>query len=422
VGLYFTLGLTYGGAALAIVDPFIGLLVYVCFAILRPDDLWFWVVPHGNYSRIVGIAMLVGWILRGFGNWNFGKARIIVVSILACWAWAVLSFLWAPDFDVAGDYVERFTKIVLPFIVGVTIINSVERAKVLAWLILLCHGYLAYEMNLRYLAGDNVVREQGFSYMDNNGVAVAMDVAIGFAFFLGMATKRWWLKLLALGSAVAMVHVVLFSFSRGGMLGLAVTGLMAFILIPKTWKHYLVLIVVVLLGFRLAGSEVRDRFMTAFEDPETRDESAQTRLGLWSACFSQMGKEPLLGCGPGHWQFVVEDYGFEKGKAAHSTWFEVSAELGVPAGICLISFFVFTLLRLWPCARGRMGQADPWYQDSARMVFAAVIGFMVSASFITIPLLESVYYVILIGVSSLKLASQPSRAPVSLKQHALAPG
>ena len=41
-------------------------------------------------------------------------------------------------------------------------------------------------------------------------------------------------------SAALMAHVIMFSFSRGGMLALALTGLMAFCLIPKKPEHYLV--------------------------------------------------------------------------------------------------------------------------------------------------------------------------------------
>jgi len=40
-GLIFTYCLTYGGALVSFLDPFTGLLVYICFAILKPDYLWF---------------------------------------------------------------------------------------------------------------------------------------------------------------------------------------------------------------------------------------------------------------------------------------------------------------------------------------------------------------------------------------------
>src|SRR5437763_80250 len=58
MGLLFTYGLTYGGAVASLFNPYMGLLVYVCFAIVKPDYMWYWSVPRGNYSRVgdVGFA------------------------------------------------------------------------------------------------------------------------------------------------------------------------------------------------------------------------------------------------------------------------------------------------------------------------------------------------------------------------------
>ena len=36
-GLLFTYALTYGGAVVSLFNPFYGLLIYVCFAIMRPE-------------------------------------------------------------------------------------------------------------------------------------------------------------------------------------------------------------------------------------------------------------------------------------------------------------------------------------------------------------------------------------------------
>jgi hypothetical protein len=70
-GLLFTYALTYGGALIALVNPFFGLLVYVCFAIIRPEYLWYWSVESGgNYSRIVAGVFIVGWVIQAFLRWR----------------------------------------------------------------------------------------------------------------------------------------------------------------------------------------------------------------------------------------------------------------------------------------------------------------------------------------------------------------
>src|SRR3954471_9029641 len=96
-GLIFTYLLTYGGALASLFNPFVGLLVYVCFSIIKPESLWYWSVPAGNYSRIIGIALLLGWAMKGFGNWRFGRANASVLALIGFMAWSVVGFAVAPD-------------------------------------------------------------------------------------------------------------------------------------------------------------------------------------------------------------------------------------------------------------------------------------------------------------------------------------
>ena len=91
-GLVFTYLLTFGGAIASLFRPYVGLLIYVSFAILRPEALWHWSVPQsGNYSRIVANALLVGWVLHGCGSWRVGRAGVIVLSLIGFWTWTIVA-------------------------------------------------------------------------------------------------------------------------------------------------------------------------------------------------------------------------------------------------------------------------------------------------------------------------------------------
>src|SRR5262249_48318823 len=136
-GLLFTYALTYGGTLVALFNPFVGLLIYICFAIIRPESLWHWSVPAGNYSRILALGVLGSGARNGFGKWDFGRARPIVYALLAYWLWACLSAFQAEDKARAWHWVETQAKIVLPFLVGMTLIDSVRQLKQLAWVIVL---------------------------------------------------------------------------------------------------------------------------------------------------------------------------------------------------------------------------------------------------------------------------------------------
>ncbi|HEY8504720.1 MAG TPA: O-antigen ligase family protein [Gemmataceae bacterium] len=409
-GLIFTYLLTYGGAAASLFSPFTGLLVYVCFAILKPEALWHWSVPVGNYSRTVALALLAGWALHGFGNWNFGRARPIVYCLLGYWAWMVLSAFGAAAPERAWAWVEAQSKVLLPCLAGITLIDSTRRLKQLAWVIVLSQGYLAYEFNMAYLAGSNRLEKYGFANMDNNSVAVALVTCCGLGLFLALSTPRWWMKVLALGPVALMIHAVLFSFSRGGMLGLVVTGVVAFLLIPKRPVHYLFLVLTVLGGLRLAGPEVTEEFLSSFADPEQRDVSAESRIELWGICLEVMRDRPLTGLGPWHFPYHAQEFGLTPMKEAHSLWLQTGAELGVPGLLFLLGFYLICLRRLWPVTRESYPAADPWHRDAARMVIAALSGFIVSAQFVSLAGLETPFYITLIGAGVLKLESARAAA------------
>src|SRR5262245_30143044 len=84
-GLLFTYALSYGGAVVALFRPYYGFLIYVCFGNLKPDSLWSWSVPQGNYSRIVAASFLLGWAINGFGNWRLGRGALVIGGMVAYW-------------------------------------------------------------------------------------------------------------------------------------------------------------------------------------------------------------------------------------------------------------------------------------------------------------------------------------------------
>jgi probable O-glycosylation ligase (exosortase A-associated) len=410
-GFIFTYVLSYGGAVASVFNPFIGLLIYICFAIVRPESMWYWSVPRdGNYSRIVALGLLAGWALQGFGRWQLGRARGMVIALIGYWLWTVILATWAIDQSVALEAVEVLTKIVLPVVVGITTIDSVRQLKQLAWVIVLSQGYVALEANLTYFSGYNRLWEEGFGGMDNNCNAIAFVTCTGMAFFLGLRTDNLWLKGLAFAAAALMAHGILFSFSRGGMLALLVTGIVSFWLLPKTPKNCLLFAVAALAVVRLAGPQVVARFETAFAESATRDDAAESRLALWSVCWDLMQKNPQ-GIGPDHFGLVVADYGFRPGKLAHSVWLQIGAEAGFVGLACLLLYYGLCVTRLWPLARESGSVPDPWLRVAARMVIAALVGFAVSAQFVSLKNLEVPYYVALVGAATLKLCAAPATVP-----------
>lgn len=403
-GLFFTYLLTYGGAAASILNPLIGLLIYICFAIVRPEWLWPWSVPPGNYSRTVAIAVVVGWACQGFGRRKLGKASAVVSMMVLYGMWMLYTVRYAVDSQLAWRMIEETFKIIVPFLVGITSITSVRQLKQIAWVIVLSEGYVALEFNRNYLGGYNRLWVEGFGSLDNNGNAVALVTSVGVGLFLALYSRSIVAKAAAAAASLLMVHAILFSFSRGGMLALAITGFITFLLIPKRPVHYILFCLVCLVVFRLAGPEVIERFQMAFVSSKGVEASADARLNQWQACRRSIWERPL-GVGPNQWKLYSEEFGLPLGQAAHSTWLQVGVELGIPGLAMLLLFYLICLKRLAPLAWSRVEVAEPWVQHLARMVIASLVGFMFAAQFVTVYTLEVAWYTALIGAGVLKLVS-----------------
>jgi len=405
-GFLFTYLMTIGGTVIAPFRPFWGLLVYLAFAILKPDILWDFSVPKGYYSRIVMISVLIGWALSGFGHWRFGRARLLVVALFGYMIASCVSAYAAADQQLAWDQTQATAKTLLPVLVGLTLLDSTERLRQVAWVIVLSQGFLAYEFNRSYYDGYNRLVMNGFAGMDEKTVAIGMVVGASVAVFLGLSSKRWWQQALALALAIPMMHVPLFVFSRGGMMALLVSGAVAFWFIPKRPMHLGVVVVAILLGFRLAGPEVRAKFMSSFsEEEQGRGASGGSRLVLWGQAWETLTARPLIGVGPRHWgRWAQSHYEWRGEKEAHNTWLQAGAELGFPGLIALLLIFVSPLFLLLPVARAdpRLTGADG---DLARMVVCGLAGFFVASQFITVYGVELPYFVAMMGGGLLRVRS-----------------
>lgn len=405
-GLIYVYVLTYLGALLALFYPLVGLFIYIHYAIIKPESLWYWSVGAqgpGRYSFIVAVGMLIGWAIRGLGDWRLGRGGAAAAFLLGFLGWVSLGYFFCRYPILAREYIVSLAKIVLPFLVGMSMIDDRRKIRQLAWVIVLSQGFLALDFNRSYYQGYNRVVLEAYGGFDNNCIAAAMVVGVLLSLFLAIAETRWSLRIVCFVAAALMANTIMFSFSRGGQLGLIAGGITGFILIPKHPKYYLVLLLAAILAFRLAGPEVRQRFMTIFVDPEQRDRSAESRMDQWRACIRTMRDHPFLGVGANHWPLQSEAMGLPK-MQAHSLWFQTGAEMGIPGLLLLSGFYGVTIWRLLALLR-RDSPAGEWDRAMARGVIAALVGFAVSVSFISVVWLELPYYTVLLGAVLLRVNS-----------------
>jgi O-antigen ligase len=417
-GLIFTWILTAVGVSTSFLNPFNGFLAYVALAILRPDSLWSSHITGGRFSFYVAAAMLLNWFVRCGGNWNLGPSRRITLLFVGYWVWSVFLAFRADSPPHAWYFVEQQAKILLPFLVGITTIKTSADLRKLAWVIIVCQGYVAFELNSWYFSGFNYLWEIGFGSLDNNSMAIGLVTALGVAFFLFFYETSYARRIVITLSAAFIGHAILFSFSRGAMLATVIFAVVSFFIIRKTTQHYMVFGGGLLMAVLLAGPQVRDRFMESFvSENGVREASAQSRLDLWRDCAILLARDPVFGCGPDHWPLHAHEFGWPAGKEAHSLWVQTAVELGIPGIMMYLGFFLTAIWRCWLLLQRTKNDSDPWFADSARMTIASLAGYMVAAQFVSLEALEIPYYVVLLGAGSVTIQHRISQTVSEESQH-----
>jgi hypothetical protein len=104
----------------ALINPFVGLVVYFALATLYPQYLWGNDLPTDvRWSLMVGVSTLAGFVLQGFvrsragSRWPLQKVLMLGMAV-----WMVLSAVDAIDPDIAGRQLDDYSKIFLMFFVA----------------------------------------------------------------------------------------------------------------------------------------------------------------------------------------------------------------------------------------------------------------------------------------------------------------
>jgi O-antigen ligase len=207
------------------------------------------------------------------------------------------------------------------------------------------------------------------SFANSNTIAIKLLLGMPMLWLLAARSNAGMTRKILVGGALTIMLVALFlTGSRGGLIGLAVLVLIAFVRSPPLGKVKIAFAVAVL----AAGAalflprSVKARFATIFassmqyvgdDDVQSLMESAasssQSRLELLLESVKLTAQHPLLGVGPGQFATYSAGQAAAQGKfsawvGTHNTYTQLSSESGIPA-LCL---YVATLLAsMWELQR-----------------------------------------------------------------------
>ncbi len=389
--LVFMLILTLAGMFGAVIHPFYGVLLYYGLAFLRPQALWGWALPQGVRWSLIAALVTAGGIVLALPRktWRL-RFNGVAVLILLFGLLVLVSVMLAQDPKLGQAWAVEYGKVFVMLIIASLVIDRLRHVHLIGGMILLCIGYIAWEMNARYVfEGSMDILTRGYAGFDNNGVGLLMAMGIPFAYALARMLSPWWLRIACLGAGVLMINALMLSFSRGAMVS-AVVGIGWLISQHRPRLHAagFALICVLAVGI-LAGPQVRQRFLSIGN--YHGDLSAQSRMSSWTAAWKMAWDHPWTGVGVRNSNHFGINYGSDHiGRTTHNQFLQTAADSGIPAMLVYLAICVWSMWRLQQVRRmtgnGRRGPEDDGPHDAPPLAYdrsTAVIALGIQGSLLT---------------------------------------
>jgi probable O-glycosylation ligase (exosortase A-associated) len=337
--------------------PYAGVALYYFFAVLRPQYLWKWQLDSMPvqlpWSFLVAGAAIGGYLFWSIGLLSFGRRETSLMRYrpkftIAHWMmmlfafWVSMSYLLAKNPDAGEVWYGEYIKIFTMYYLASRVVRTPTQLWGLYLLVLFALFYISFEANMEYLkSGRLMLHKRGYAGLDNNGVALMLCLGVPLCYFAWEATRgvyRWGYLLVI----PSIIHAVLGTYSRGGMLAMLAASVLYFVFSRK--KKMLIFLgfaVALMLPF-MAGKEIQDRFFSI--EQREADASYQSRLTSWRIAWEIANEYPVFGVGVRNSGAEMKERGADmEGRTIHSQYLQLAADSGMMCMFVYIGVIVTAL-------------------------------------------------------------------------------
>ncbi len=430
---YIVLAIILGSMPIALLNPFFGVLMWTWVAYFNPHRFTWGIAYSFPVALALAVPTIVGTLFTKERNKNvFTRETVLLLTL---WAWFGITLLYAslnPLFSLhVADGKEQLviiTKILL--MVGLTVLltNSPKRLRMLLLVTVFSIGALAIKGAIFGIrtSGDFRVWGPPDSFLaDNNDFGLAQNIVLPLMFFMAGAESnrrlRWLLRICFFASAL----VVLLTYSRGALLGIATAMT---VIVIKTHHKVLggvALVLAALAVLSFAPEKWQERMDNLFAGK--LDQSARQRLVSWKFAWNVAEAYPITGGGlqcftPEMFaRFSKEEVpGGELSSGPHSIYFQTLGEQGF-VGLGLFLGLVAACLLSLRKLRRLVRDSPPlqWIIPYANGLEGGFCAFLVSGAFLGRAYFDLFYQ--LVGCTAILRILYQKELPLSLTLHSEEP-
>jgi probable O-glycosylation ligase (exosortase A-associated) len=377
----------FGTIPFILMRPYVGLLVWSWLGYMNPHRLTYGFAFNFPWVMLIAVVTLVS--LAVSKESRKIPVTTVTVLLLLFLAWTGVTTIFAFEQASAWHTFEQFAKTLVMVFVTLMLVRDRQRVDWLVWVIVGSLGFYGVKGGAFTLVtggGYHIFGPAASFIADNNDLAMALCMSLPLMRYLQLQATKKFVKA-ALGASMALTGIaILGTYSRGGMIGLAIVIVALLVKGRRRLVLALALIVVGATAYNFMPAKWVARMDTLQHAREVG--SAQTRIQSWEFAANVAFHRPLIGGGlnlyesASLWATYAPEGAVQR--AVHSIYFRVLGEQGFP-GLIL---FVGLLAASWRnCSRVRKrlrhSPEQRWAYDLASMLQVSLVAFGVAGAFLT---------------------------------------
>jgi probable O-glycosylation ligase (exosortase A-associated) len=386
-------------AGAALVRPWIGPLLLAWLSYMNPHRLCYGFAWSGRWFAIAAAISVLSLLITREPKWIPWSREIVLLLLFVLWT--NVTYLFALNPREAHVEWDRWMKIQFTLLLNLMIMQDRFRLRSLIWVIVLSLGFFGVKGGIFAIMTGGNYRVQGPAYSfieDNNHLALALTMTLPLMRYLQLSTVHRLVRLGLAGMMGLTILAIIASYSRAGFIALSVVSLM---LIWKSRRRVvstvaLVACVSAILSFMPEQWKERVRSIRQYD----ADASAQGRFNAWRFAMNLAADRPLVG--GGFRTFTPELFRKyapepEDHHDAHSIYFEILGEQGIPGILLFLTMGVLT----WRTAArlNKIGRDDPefqWASDLSAMIQVSLAAYAVAGGFVGLGYFDLPYHLMVI--------------------------
>lgn len=390
---YLVLAIVFISAPVALVSPYYGILMWTWLAYFNPHRYTWGMARDFPVAIVIAIPTLVGTIFAVKNRNIFTRETLILAALWTWFAVTTVYVLITPAFAGhavdARAHLEEVSKILLMTFVTLLLITSREKLRLLILVIIASFGVRALVGAVFFAATGGQYRiwgPEGTFLADNNDFALGLNMTIPMFVYFARSEPRRWLRIVVHVLLVCVVICVIGTYSRGGLIGLAVVTVA--LMLKSRRKAVSLFLVAVALFCLLTFATLQWKERMGDFVHGRLDESAQERIAAWQAGWNLARAYPLTGGGFDVYtdsnvivRYLPSDRPDAVLHGPHSIYFQMVGEQGFVGLALFLLLLAGCYLRLRKLRRASVRHDDTsWMPPYAAMFEISLLAYMTNGA------------------------------------------